>query len=257
MMTGYAGYHYQDENLGVTVIGQEFVKVAKKLGHTKENPFVILELWGIHGIESLHHRHNGFHKGLGNSPLVKVIESSDTMIQPQKMFNAIIDGFTKHPEIKGLYPQTGDANAIVEGLRAVDRLVPEGDPKHVYVITNDVDKVAINALRKGWFHAVGGTESWHQIDIVIKQLLWHTVLGQPLQDGDYRSGKVKLPRKVVLDIPLITKDNIDAKEVQLYGGTIVFTDMPMGRWDLWPVLDTSSIGLPTPALADRMRLKGY
>jgi hypothetical protein len=33
--------------------------------------------------------------------------------------------------------------------------------------------------------------------------------------------------------------------------------MPLGKWADWPVLDTKSIGLPTPTIEDRKKLLNY
>jgi len=155
------------------------------------------------------------------------------------------------------YPQFGDANATIEGLRSVGRLTPAGDPKHVFVIFQDIDKSMLPELRKGTFHATVSNEPWHQMDVAIKQLLWHTVLKQPLGEGDYRTGKVQLPKTVILPMPLLTKDTIDSPAAIVRGGSVAFTDIPLGKWEEWPVLDTSEIGLPTPTAADRKRLLGY
>jgi hypothetical protein len=57
--------------------------------------------------------------------------------------------------------------------------------------------------------------------------------------------------------PFLTDKTIDTKAGQLWGATIAFTDMPLGKWTYWPTLDTTSIGLPVPTLADRKRLVGY
>jgi hypothetical protein len=43
----------------------------------------------------------------------------------------------------------------------------------------------------------------------------------------------------------------------MWGGTIAFTEMPLGKWADWPVLDTKSIGLPTPTIEDRKKLLNY
>ena len=57
----------------------------------------------------------------------------------------------------------------------------------------------------------------------------HTVVKQPLAEGDANSGTVKAP----------------------------FTFTPLGESDEWPVLDTTEIGLPTPTIEDWKRLLGY
>lgn len=54
--------------------------------------------------------------------------------------------------------------------------------------------------------------------------LWHTVLQQPLVDD----GK-GLPKDVFLSMPFLTKDSIDTLAAHMRGGTVAFTDMPLGK----------------------------
>ena len=43
--------------------------------------------------------------------------------------------------------QFGDAGAIIEGLRSVGKLAPAGDPDHVVVVLQDIDKAMLDPLR--------------------------------------------------------------------------------------------------------------
>jgi hypothetical protein len=95
------------------------------------------------------------------------------------------------------------------------------------------------------------------MDVALKQFMWHTVLKQDLAAGDANSGNVKLPKWVQLPMPLLTGETIDTQKAHMWGGTIAFTEMPLGKWADWPVLDTKSIGLPTPTIEDRKKLLGY
>ncbi|MDQ0394437.1 sugar ABC transporter substrate-binding protein [Labrys monachus] len=255
-LTGFAGYD-ADKPEGNGQIGAKFVELAKASGATPDKPYRVLEIWGMRSLPICQARHHGVGLGLAGSPLVKVVESVDTAGQPEVMTKAIQDAFARYPDIKAIYPQFGDAGAIIEGLRAVDRLAPAGDPNHVVVVLQDIDKAMLAPLRDGTFDYTVSNNPWHQIDVVVKQFLWHTVLKQPLADGDAISGKVKLPRRVLLPMPMLTGKTIDTDAAHMWGGTVAFTDMPLGKWNEWPVLDTREMGLPTPGLDDRKRLLGY
>jgi ABC-type sugar transport system substrate-binding protein len=195
--------------------------------------------------------------GLQGSNLVEIIESVDTSGQPEAMIKAIQDAFARYPDIKAIYPQFGDAGAIIEGLRSVGKLAPAGDPNHVVVVLQDIDKAMLTPLRDGTFDYTVSNNPWHQIDVVVKQFLWHTVMKQQLNEGDAISGKVEFPKHVLLPMPLLTGKTIDTDAAKMWGGTVAFTDMPLGKWNYWPVLDTREIGLPTPTMDDRKRLVGY
>lgn len=255
-VTAYAGYNADllDSN---GKIGQKFVELANEAGATKEEPYRVLEIWGFRSAPICVDRHNGLMKGIGDAENVEVIESVDTAGQPEALIKAIQDAFARYPDIKAIYPQFGDAGAITEALRSIDRLAPQGDPKHVAVILQDIDKAMLTPLREGIFDATVSNNPWHQMDVALKQFFWHTVLKQPLQEGDASSGDVKLPKTVWLPMPLLDKDTIDTEAAHMWGGTVTFTDMPLGKWEYWPVLDTSEIGLPTPTLEDRKELLGY
>jgi ribose transport system substrate-binding protein len=249
--TAFAGYK-ADTMEANGQIGAKFLELAKAAGATKENPFRVLEIWGFRSAPLCVERHNGLMMGIGDSGIVQVVESVDTAGAPEAQTKAIQDAFARYPDIKGIYPQFGDASATIEGLRSVGKLAPQGDPNHVTVILQDIDKAMLTPLRDGTFDATVSNNPWHQVDVVVKQFLWHTVLQQPLVDSG-----AGLPRRVLLPMPFLTKDTIDTKAAHMWGGTIAFTDMPLGKWQFWPVLDTSSINLPTPTLEDRKRLLGY
>ncbi len=255
-LTGFAGY-LADAMDANGQIGKVFTKEAEAAGATADKPYRVLEIWGIRAAPICQDRHNGMMKGIGDNHAIQVVELVDTAGQPEAEVKAIQDAFARYPDIKAIYPQFGDAGAIIEGLRSVGRLAPKGDPKHVVVILQDIDKAMLAPLKDGTFDYTISNNPWHQIDVAVKQFMWHTVLKQPLADGDSTTGAVKLPKWVQLPMPLLTGDTIDTPAAHMWGGTIAFTEMPLGKWEEWPVLDTSKVGLPTPTMADRKRLVDY
>jgi ribose transport system substrate-binding protein len=255
-LTGFAGY-IADAMDGNGQIGQIFTEKAKSAGATPEKPYRVLEIWGIRAAPICQDRHNGMMKGIGDNKAIQVVESVDTAGQPEAEVKAIQDAFARYPDIQAVYPQFGDAGAIIEGLRSVGRLAPKGDPKHVVVILQDIDKAMLAPLKDGTFDYTISNNPWHQMDVALKQFMWHTVLKQDLAAGDANSGNVKLPKWVQLPMPLLTGETIDTPKAHMWGGTIAFTEMPLGKWADWPVLDTKSIGLPTPTIEDRKKLLNY
>ncbi len=255
-VSGYAVYD-ADKPEGNGQIGVKFLELAKEGGATAEKPYRVLQIWGARALPICQARDHGMKTALQGSPLVQVIDSVDTSGQPEALIKAIQDAFARYPDIKAIYPQFGDAGALIEGLRSVGRLAPPSDPKHVVVILQDIDKAMLGPLRDGTLDYTVSNNPWHQMDVVMKQFLWHTTLKQPLESGDAISGKIKLPRNVLLPMPFLTGKTIYTPAGLMWGGTVAFADMPLGKWDYWPVLDTREIGLPTPTVADRKRLLGY
>jgi ABC-type sugar transport system substrate-binding protein len=144
-LTAFAGYKSDEMNANGQ-IGKYFLDLAQKSGATADKPFILLEIWGSRALPICVERYNGVKMGLGDSPIVKVVESVDTGGQPEAQLKAIQDAFAKYPNIGGIYPQFGDANATIEGLRSVGRLSPIGDPNHVAVILQDIDKSMLPPL---------------------------------------------------------------------------------------------------------------
>jgi ABC-type sugar transport system substrate-binding protein len=255
-VAGKVNYTFEGPN-GVWVCGDYFRKLAEETG----KPAVVLELWGGHEFDTSYRRSLGFLRGLAgikgtgtttieellvaieNDPLVTVIQSPDTLFNPEKMMDAIVNLYGSHPEINGIYAHGGDATGIINGLKAVDRYYPVGHPQHVTVVPQDVDRSAMAALKEGYIDAIGGTGPFQVGDALAKMIMTYVVLGQPV------------PFLVDAPVALVTAE--DWQEVRVWGGTGCFVEMPMGEWDKWPVLDTSEFGLPTPTKAMRMELLGY
>ncbi|MCB1494348.1 MAG: sugar ABC transporter substrate-binding protein [Bauldia sp.] len=248
--TGFAGY---DADLVETngQVGTKLVELAEAAGATEENPYLVLEIWGGRSYPTSQTRHSGVHKGIGDSKIVKVIETADTDGNPDTVIRAIQDAFAQYPGIQAMYPHWGDASSFEEGLRSVGRLADKGEDGHVVVFLQDIDKSMLGGMRDGVFDYTLSNGPWPQIDLVMKMFLWHTVLKQPLGDG------ADLPKDVYLPMPLLTGEQLYTPEGQLFGASVAFADMPLGKWDVWPVLDTTSVGYPVPTLAARKTLLGY
>ncbi|HET7714577.1 MAG TPA: substrate-binding domain-containing protein, partial [Bauldia sp.] len=147
-VTAFAGYK-ADQIDANGKIGKKFVELANAAGATKENPYRVLEIWGFRSAPICVDRHEGLMMGIGDAENVEVIESVDTAGQPEALIKAIQDAFARYPDIKGIYPQFGDTGAIIEALRSIDKLAPQGDPNHVAVILQDIDKAMLTPLREG------------------------------------------------------------------------------------------------------------
>ena len=155
-----------------------------------------------------------------------------------------MDAFTAHPELNALYCHGGGGSGAIEGLKAIDRLLPPGDPNHVITAFNDCDTVTVETLDAGKLDAFGTHQSWDLCDTVVKLALTYVVLGK------------EVPGNIDIPMQLITVENIDTLEGRVLGAP-VYPRMPTGKWDLWPVLDATGLGIETPTKAMRMELQGY
>jgi len=251
---GWAGYRDEGPG-GIDAIGKlEAAEAAKN----PNQPYKILELWGQRANVCCQNRDAGWRLGLdlANHPNIEIIESAETMGLTELMMAGIVDGFAANPDIKAIYAHFGDGSGFVSGLKAVNKYAPVGDPNHIFVVPNDTDRNSMAEVEKGYFDGCGSLSSWHTIDLTMKQVFWHTVLGQDV------------PMKAYVPYYVMTKDNYMTLKVN--GGAANFIAMPMnggGDWALWPTLnsgpDSDSVRdmgmepMPTPTVADRQALLGY
>jgi len=225
---------------GSDIVGEHFVKVAEDAGEH----LYIYELWGMRSQELEQERHRGFRKPVDQCDLITVTESPDCQWSDEIAAGLVMDAFTAHPELNALYCHGGGGTGAIEGLKAIGRLVPPGEPGHVITAFNDCDTATVEVLDAGTLDGFGTHQSWDLCDTVVKLALTHVVLGKPI------------PETVDIPMKFITRENIDTVEGRVLGAP-VYPRMPAGEWDKWPVLDATELGIETPTKAMRMELKGY
>jgi len=214
---------------GSNVVGQFFVDKAE----AENREIHIFECWGDRAYDSSIARHDGFRAPIDQCPLITVMESADTYWSPDTTASYVIDAFTAHPELGGLYTHGGEIAGGVEGLRTVGRLLPLDDPNHVVVCSNDTDPTIVEAMDDGFVDGIGSHGPWDLGDGSVKVALWHTCLGKTV------------PKEFPIPMFVITPANIDVPG-SMYGNFVAYPRMPAGQWDLWPVLDMAELGLETP-----------
>jgi ABC-type sugar transport system substrate-binding protein len=187
-------------------------------------------------------RHEGFHRAVDARPdLITVMESGDGGWNSVEIASSyIMDAFTAHPELNGTFQHGGGNAGSIEGLRAIDRLVPIGDPDHVYISTNDADTSGVLEMDNGFVDAFAQHGGWYVSDATVQVVLTNLCLGHPV------------PRYVNLPMFVVTPDNIDT--TYFFGANPAYPRMPKD-YDLWPILDFSAIGIETPT--SDMKDSGY
>jgi hypothetical protein len=168
----------------------------------------------------------------------------------------VTNAFTSFPELNGVWAHGGTGAAVIEGLRAAGRLVPPGDPKHVYALVHDYDSAALEFFQQGLCEGFETIEPWRVADQLVKVALLNAVLGQPV------------PTR--LSPPLVVLDESNIYTEMKWGAAWCLYLMLPEDYTLWPVLDTTENvydgtapfalipgGIPTPTKAMRMELLGY
>ncbi|MDX3102767.1 sugar ABC transporter substrate-binding protein [Nonomuraea angiospora] len=129
----------------------------------------------------------------------------------------------QHPDIKGIYMHAGGVHLAptLQVLKQKSLLVPPGDPKHVFVVSNDGIPEELEAIRKGDIDATVSQPA----DLYAKYAVFYAkaaLEGQTFKPGptDHDSTIIQLPNGMEdqLPAPLVTKDNVDDKS--LWGNQI-------------------------------------
>jgi len=238
-VTSFA-HHKFDGPAGTNVVAEYLVELAEK-----ENKQInLLEIWAIPDSVHIQSRHVALHEVIDGHPLINVVaETAGTGGSSETTAAYVEDAVGAHPEINAIFGDGGGQDAAVDGLRAAGRLFKVGDPNHIILIGNDTDARTIQAVVDGYWDAFGTHQPWDLADLPVKLLLTSVILGE------------SVPQEVVVPMEAVTSENIET--IKVFGATPCYVWMPAGNWDLWPVLDTSEIGLEAPTVEMRKDLKGY
>jgi len=237
----YTAYvrHDFDTEIGSWVVGNWFVQKAEEL----DKHIYILEVWGMRSMQTSVDRHDGFHMATGQSPLVTVIETSDSGWSDDTAANLVMDAFNAHPELNGLFNQDGGGTGCMQGIETIGRLLPPEDPDHVWTCLHGCDTRVVEEMEKGNLDAFGTHGPWDLIDVTVQLAFINLILGQPI------------PKDIIIPMTVVEPSTLYTEKI--FGGPAAYPLMPMGQWDKWPVLDLSSINIETPTKEMRQRLMGY
>ena len=241
-VTHFAGHDYGADYIpgyGTDTIGQWYVDYVEK---TNE-PIHVFEMWGSRSAESSVLRHQGFHKGLADHPMITVTESADSNYVTELMAEFVLDAMTAEPTINALFQQGGGTSGPIEALRSMGRLKEIGDPDHVIIATNECDNEIVEAMYEGYIDAFCTNSPLPQVNVSVCQIFNSVVLGQSVAKENW------------MPMVVITPENIST--TQQFGAPAAWAKLPYGKWDLWPVLDVTELGVNIPTTEQRQELLGY
>ena len=102
----------------------------------------VLELLGSLNSANGLERSQCFEKAMAASPDITIVAKSPTNWRTNEAFKATQNALQQHPEINAIYtPWTGGLPAIYASLKAVQRLYPVGNPKHVITVSINGDQI--------------------------------------------------------------------------------------------------------------------
>jgi ribose transport system substrate-binding protein len=191
----------------------------------KDKPAKILEIWGHLGVGLAEPRDAGFRKAIKGRDNIKIVAEHVCDWRNELSMNATMDALQSHPDINAVYVHSDCMlEGVVQALAQLNRLVPKGDPKHIFIVSIDGTPETLKKVRAGTTDAVIEHNSALHADIMTKVLITKLILGKDV------------PKKVELPIAVITQANVD--NPQNWG------NLPSGQFDKWPVFKTDIF--PTP-----------
>ena len=224
---------------GTGTLGQKFVEIAEK----ENRHLYIFELWGHKGMVTSFERHEGFHSVVDNYPdLVTVIESADSQYSHEIGANLVADAFQTNPDLNAVFVHGAASAGVPQGLEAAGKWYPVGHPDHVICGHTDYDVVLMDWFKDGYVDFLGAHGPWDLVDAGVKLGFQNIVLGQ------------SVPR--IVDLPMDAFTLEELYTTKMFGAVRAWTEMP-ADCDLWPVLDTTEVGIETPTKEMRMQLQGY
>jgi ribose transport system substrate-binding protein len=176
-------------------------------------------------------RGQGFKDAVAATDLVTWIDGPDCgWVEPQAC-DAVMTSFAAHPEYNAIYEMGAMCGGVVEGLRAIDRLYPIGDPNHVVVICNDESKSVIEHIESGYVDGAVTHSAHKDIDTMFKAMLTHIILGQDVA------------KTIIVPSTVLSNKDIGTTEWLNSWGYLMLHEVP---WDEWPIGEWGLISTPTP-----------
>ena len=202
---------------------------AKRL----DKELVIFEQWCPMFLEVCSLRSEGFMDYVENSDWLSVFYQNDNVPpgSQESVMNGIMDVLPSHPECNAIYADGGFSEGVTQGLEAIDRLYPIGDPNHVVFTLQDGYPLTYEIWRE--HHSIDmlcANSPYVQGDLIAKAALTYVCLGETVPD--------------YMEVPIegVTDDNL---EMSKWGPRWGILKAGESDFDKWPILDIAEV-IATP-----------
>ena len=160
----------------------------------------VLETRGSVGSAQAEARHKGFNDQMAAKYPKVTVKSLNTEWVADNAYKMVLDAFTQDPNIKGVFSHNDEmVRGIVSALRQLGKLVPPGEPGHVFVMGLDGTPLALDRIRDGTQDATVAQDPYAMGGGgILEQVIAH------LEGKEYNSN-------MQTKSYLITKENVDDK----------------------------------------------
>jgi ribose transport system substrate-binding protein len=128
----------------------------------------------------------------------KTVLQVPTEWNPEKFRSGTANALQAHPEANVLFVASDFAfDAVKSALEDAGRWAPYGDPRHVYIATQDVNPQALEPMAKGYID-VGETYDCYYHAVQLVEVIGKIAKGQKLDKDEYLvSGRMATPANVM------------------------------------------------------------
>lgn len=173
---------------------------ADALANFIGNEGVVLETRGSVGSDQAQNRHKGFTDQIAKAYPKIEVRSLNTEWVADNAYKMVLDAFTQDPNIKGVFSHNDEmVRGIVSALRQIGKLVPPGQPGHVFVVGLDGTPLALDRIRDGTQDASVEQSPFAMGGAILDQLISY------IEGKEYNNSAQTLPI-------LITKENVDGQD---------------------------------------------
>lgn len=178
-------------------------RIKEKNGEYKGT---VVNLAGTISQASGYDRDKGFMDEIAKYPDIKVVFRQDCAFDQEKAMNAMMNALQANNTVDAVFA-AGDNTALgaIKAIEQAKRFYPQGDPKHIYVIGIDGNPEGIKAIRDGRIDATVSQNPMTMSSNTIQMVYDY------IKNGKTPEKNTESPQL------LITKANIDSKEVQQFG----------------------------------------
>ncbi len=176
--------------------------LTEKFGEPRGN---VVEVTGVTGITAASGRTEGFAEVLDEHPDITLVAQQDGRFMSEPSYEVMSSILQAQPEIDAVFA-ANDASAagVIAAMKEAGRLLPIGDPDHVYIVGSDGSPPGIAAIRAGDLDA---TVSLNPLEMGRMAM----DLVSQLEAGETPDTDLALP------VFMLTPANIDSPEAAEYG----------------------------------------
>jgi ABC-type sugar transport system substrate-binding protein len=210
-IVGYIGDYQMSSGLARTAYMLDYFEA-------KGTKARVLFAWGTYGAGSFCEPvYEAFMDTIGDSPLVEVIyETPATDFSMERLYDAVVDAFTAHPDINAIIPCCGmGEQGITNALEDLGVWFVDSDPNHVFFATRDAEPWALDLVKEGYINCDGDMHIDRYSDTCAKAVWWYTVKGESIASvntsEDWMNGQSPGGRRdILMRDDIVMPEDVDA-----------------------------------------------